>query len=184
VTEKHERTLAETAEEILDRRASSLALETADEEVSDQLSLLLFRIADEWYAVPVSDVREIFQEYAVTTIPCVPEYILGVVNVRGEILSVTDPARLMQLGTVEPVEGVMPPAVVITDEEIATALVVDEIGDIVECSSDELEPPISIIDRTQAEFIAGSLHVGDIMVGLLSIERVLEPVVAGGRYER
>ncbi len=170
------RTLAETAEEVLARRASSLALETAEEEVSDQLSLLLFRIADEWYAVSVSDVREIFQEYEVTTIPCVPEFILGVVNVRGEILSVTDPARLMHLGTIEPVDGVMPPAVVIADTEVATALVVDEIGDISDIPNGSIEPPVSIIDRAQAEFIAGSVYVNGEMVGLLNVQRVLQPI--------
>ena len=115
----HEHTFAETADEILDRRAESLALVTLDEGVSDLLSLLLFRIADEWYAVNVGDVREIFQEYDVTSVPCVPDFIMGVVNVRGEILSVMDPARLMQLGTIESVEGVSPPVVVVTNEELS-----------------------------------------------------------------
>ena len=51
------------------RRAESLALESVEEEVSDRVSLLLFRIGDEWYAVRVGDVREIFQEYDVTSRP-------------------------------------------------------------------------------------------------------------------
>ena len=42
------------------------------------------------------------RSYEVTPIPCVPDFILGVVNVRGEILSVTDPARMMQLGIDRP----------------------------------------------------------------------------------
>jgi purine-binding chemotaxis protein CheW len=175
-------TLAETAEQVLERRAASLAIETIEDEVSDQLSLLLFRIADEWYAVPVSAVREIFQEYEVTPIPCVPDFILGVVNVRGEILSVTDPAQLMHLGLVEPEAGVLPPVVVVTDEEVATALVVDEIGDITEVANGSVEPPVSIIDRAQAEFIAGSVFVDGAMVGLLNVERVLEPIGSAGRY--
>lgn len=176
--EPREKKLAETAEEILNRRASSLALETVEDEVSDQLSLLLFRIADEWYAVSVGDVREIFQEYEITSVPCVPEFILGVVNVRGEILSVTDPARLMHLGTVDAVDGVMPPAVVLTDEVVATAIVVDEIGDISDVANGAVEPPVSIIDRAQAEFISGSVYVNGEMVGLLNVPRVLEPIGA------
>lgn len=172
----HEHTFADTAEEILDRRAESLALETLDEGVSDQISLLLFRIADEWYAVDVSDVREIFQEYTVTSVPCVPEFILGVVNVRGEILSVMDPARLMQLGKIESVDGISPPVVVVTNDEVTTALVVDEIGDITEVARGAIEPPVSIIDRSQAEFIAGSVFVNESMVGLLNVARVLAPI--------
>jgi purine-binding chemotaxis protein CheW len=170
--------LGESAEQTLTRRAESLALETADEEVSDRMSLLLFRIADEWYAVSVEDVREIFQEYAITPIPCVPAYILGVVNVRGEILSVTDSAGIMGIGTVQTSDGTAPPAIVIANDEIATALVVDEIGDISEVANESIEPPISIIDRSQAEFVAGSVYINGSMVGLISINRMLEPIVA------
>lgn len=176
------RPFVESDREVLQRRADSLALETQGEEDTQRLALLLFRIGEEWYAVGVEDVREIFQEYEVTPLPGVPEHILGVVNVRGEILSVTDPARLMRLGTVEAEGLVQPPAIVVQDEDVVTAMVVDEIGDIAEVSNDAVEPPISIIDRAQAEYIAGSIHVGQMMVGLINIERTLQPVVTGGRH--
>ncbi len=176
---EHVPTLADSAEEILRRRAESLARETLDEEVSDHIALLLFRLGDEWYAVRVGDVREIFQEYEITTIPCVPDHVLGVVNVRGEILSVTDPARLMRLGSVDTSDVVNPPAIVVISGDVATALVVDEIGDIADISQESVEPPVSIIDRSQAEFIAASAHVGQSMVGIVNIERMLEPIVSG-----
>lgn len=176
------RSLAFNAEQILRDRAESLARESFDEEVSDRLSLLLFRISEEWYAVRVSDVREIFQEYELTTIPGVPDHILGVVNVRGEILSVTDPARLMRLGAVASDGTVPPPAIVVKKDDIVTALVVDEIGDIADVPCDAVEPPVSIIDRTQAEYIAGSVCIEDGMVGLVSIEKILEPVSTGNRH--
>jgi purine-binding chemotaxis protein CheW len=174
--------LGGTREEILEKRAESLALESVDEEVSDRLSILLFRIGEEWYAIDVADVREIFQEYVVTPIPCTPEFILGVTNVRGEILSVTDPAMLMALGRIAGVGGVQPPVVVVTNRTVTTALVVDEIGDIVEVPKSALEPPVSIIDRAQVEFVAGSVFVDGSMVGLLNVERVLEPLGALNRH--
>ena len=176
--------LSQTADEILRFRAEALALEVADEGVSDLLSLLLFRIGEEWYAVILDDVREIFQEYQVTTSPCVPDFILGVVNVRGEILSVTDPARLMHIGTIEVGEGVQPPAIVLTDGDIATAIVVDEIGDITDVAREAIEPPVSIIDRAQAEFVAGSVFVNGTMVGLINVERVLQPIGGSGKHDR
>jgi purine-binding chemotaxis protein CheW len=162
--------------DVLERRAEALALSTEEADAGGGMSLLLFRIADEWYAVEASDVREIFQDYTVTPVPCVPEFILGVVNIRGEILSVTDPARLMGLGSIGAgILGTLP-AVVVANDLVATALVVDEIGDIVDVSQDALEPPISGIDRSQAEFVAGSVFVSERMVGLLNVERVLQPI--------
>jgi len=165
-----------TMEEILQRRAASLALEPDDPDVSEGLSLLLFRIASEWYAVKTGDVREIFQDYALTPIPCVPEFIVGVVNVRGEILSVTDPARMMHLNSIGRHGWHGLSAVVIANENVATALTVDEIGDIVEVPSESLEPPVSNIDRAQAEFVVGSVFVSERMVGLLDVERILQPI--------
>jgi purine-binding chemotaxis protein CheW len=174
--------LGGTVEEILTRRAESLALETVEEETSDREAMLLFRIGGEWYAVRLADVREIFQEYEVTSVPCTPPFILGVTNVRGEILSMTDPAQLMGIGKIVGTDGTRPPAVVINFGGVTTAVVTDEIGDIVEVPNNAIEPPVSIIDRTQAEFVAGSVCIGDSMVGLLDVERVLEPVGSASRH--
>jgi purine-binding chemotaxis protein CheW len=170
--------LGASAEEILQRRAASLARDPGENEVSEGLSLLLFRIAEEWYAVEAADVREIFQDYEITPIPCVPEFVMGVVNVRGEILSVTDIARMMRLGSVSGEGSGVPPAVVIANARVTAALIVDEIGDIVEVEHGSIEPPVSIIDRDQAEFIAGSVYADGRMVGLLNVDRVLEPIGA------
>lgn len=174
--------LADTAEEILRRRADSLARETVDEEITDRVAILLFRIGEEWYAVRVEDVREIFQEYTITPVPCVPDHVLGVVNVRGEILSVTDPARLMRIGSIQFEAGINPPAIVLLSGDVTTALVVDEIGDIAEVPQGNIEPPVSIIDRVQAEFISASVYLDGSMVGLINTTRVLEPIVSAGRH--
>ena len=169
----------ETVEQILERRARALAVEPEGEEVSDRVALLLFRIEHEWYAVRLDCVREIFQDYEITPIPCVPEFVLGVTSVRGEILSVIDPARLMSLGTTSAAAGALLPGLVVSEGGVTTALVVAEIGDIVEVGEDSFETPVSIIDRAQGEFIAGSAHAGDRMVGVIDVERVLQPI--GGR---
>ncbi|MDA3936189.1 MAG: chemotaxis protein CheW [Actinomycetota bacterium] len=163
--------------EVLRDRAESLAAEAETHELDDQMGILLFRLGDEWYAINVQDVREIDQEYLRTPIPCVPDFVLGVVNIRGEILSVTDLARMMRIGAVDALGGI-PPAVVVHNDDCVTAIVVDEIGDIVDVSVDSVEPPLSTIDKFQAEFIAGSIYVNGSLVGLLNVARVLQPIVA------
>lgn len=173
--------LMETAEEILRRRADSLSTESEAESIHDMLAILLFRMGVEWYAVKVADVREIYQEYTLTSIPCVPDFVLGVVNIRGEILSVTDLSKMMRLGAVSSTE-VQPPAIVIKNSECVTAIVIDEIGDIAEIPLEQVEPPISVIDKAQGEFIAGSIHIEEKMIGLIAVDRILQPIGAGGRH--
>jgi purine-binding chemotaxis protein CheW len=173
--------LDQTAEEVLARRAASLAQEAVDDNAGDQVALLLFRLGVEWYAVRVSDVREIYQEYEVTPVPCVPEFIQGVVSIRGEILSVTDLAKTMGVGSAF-AEGHQPPAIVVNNCDVATAMVVDEIGDIIELPQGGLEAPVSIIDRSQAEFVLGSVYVDGTLVGVVNVDRVLEPVGGASRH--
>jgi len=114
----------------------------------------------------------------VTPLPCVPDFVSGVVNVRGEILSVCDAGRLMRHGSIEETGGAMPPAVVVQRDEVATALMVDEVGDIVEVAQDAAEPPISTIDRAHGEFISATVEIDGLLVGLVNTARLLEPVSA------
>lgn len=172
--------LLRSAEEILRARAESLSQVAVEERAADVVSLLLFRLGEEWYATEVGSVREIIQDHTVTPLPGVPEHILGVMNVRGEILSVTDPACLMEVGCDE--RGVHhASAVVIESDDVATAFVVDEIGDIVEIERDELEPPVSTASRKAAEYVSATACVNGQLVGVIDARAVLEPVVAGAR---
>ena len=167
------------AAEILRRRAESLATEAVEDHADDRIPLLLFRLSEEWYAVKVADVREIFQDYAVTPIPCVPDSILGVVNIRGEIISVTEVATLMGLGAADELSDEAP-AIVIQNDEATTAMVIDEIGDIVEVPSGSVEPPLSLLDKTQAEYVAGSVYVDGRLIGLFNTATILRPIDATG----
>ncbi len=173
--------LNRSAEEVLAERAASLAQEAVDDTAGDEVALLLFRLGVEWYAVRVAEVREIYQEYEVTPVPCVPDFIQGVVNIRGEILSVTDVSKMMGLGAAW-MEGEQPPAIVVNNDEAATSMVVDEIGDIIELPEGGIEPPVSIIDRQQAEFVSGSVYVDGTLVGVVNVDRVLEPVGGSSRH--
>lgn len=161
--------------DILRRRAESLAQESEEAASEDFVGILLFTLGEETYGVPIADVREIYLEYAVTPIPCVPDHIRGVINIRGEIVSVTMLAKLMRLpGAIE--AQAEQQAIVVRNDSCVTAMVVDEIGDIVEVPKESVEPPVSMIGKAQVEFVSGSVYVDGRLVGLINIDRVLQPV--------
>lgn len=164
--------------EVLRRRAESLA-QTQDEETSAETeALLLFRLGEEWYAFPIDGVREIYNEYLVTRIPRVPEFILGVVNVRGEIVSVTDLGTMIRVPsrTQLDINSDLPSAIIISKDGCVTAVVVDEIGDILEVPRDAVEPALSTLNKAQAEFVAGSVYIDDRLIGIVNMDKVLEPI--------
>jgi len=90
-------------------------------------------------------------------------------------VSVSDIAKLRGLGQFVP-GAVTAPAVVIQNEEVVTAIVVDEIGDIIEVAEENIEPPLSIIDRVNAQFIIGSVYHQERLIGVVNANSVLVPI--------
>jgi purine-binding chemotaxis protein CheW len=164
----------EAMDAILRRRAESLAAEQDVEAAADVLSILLFGVGEEWYAVAIEAVREIYNEYLVTPVPCVPSFILGVINIRGEILSVTDIRQLLRLAAAD-VES-RAPVIVVENGRCSTALLVDGIGDIVDIPRGSIEPPVSTLDKSQTAFVAGSVYYDGRLIGLLNLDEVLAPI--------
>jgi len=166
------------ANEILRQRAASLAQAPVDEDSGESTGLLKFRLGLEWYAVPISGVREIHNEYVVTRIPRVPDSVLGVINVRGEIVSVTDLATLIRVPSRSEldIDGQLPSAIIVANDECVSALVVDEIGDIIEVAHGAIEPPLSTLDKAQAEYMVGSVYIDGLLIGVVNIDKILEPI--------
>jgi purine-binding chemotaxis protein CheW len=82
---------------ILKARAQALAREPGEAQAAETLEFVEFVLAHETYGVESSFVREIHPLTSLTTLPCVPPFVLGIVNVRGEILSVIDIKKFFDL---------------------------------------------------------------------------------------
>lgn len=165
---------------VLRERAESLALEHADIVDEHLVGMLLFALGEETYGVRIAEVREIYNEYVVAPVPCVPEFIVGVINIRGEIVSVTDLRSIMGLGHAPAPSGdEQLPVIVVSDTTVCTALLVDSIGDIVEVAAEAVEPPLAATDKAQADYISGTIYNGGKLVALVNLPRVLTPIVSG-----
>ena len=72
---------------LLEQRARALAKVAADEDAPDFLEIVAFAMAHEHYGVAASFVREVYPLKELTPIPGAPEFVLGIVNIRGRVLS-------------------------------------------------------------------------------------------------
>ena len=168
-------------EEILRQRAESLAIEEVERAQEERVGVLLFGLGDEWYGVRITNVREIYNEYVVTPVPCVPNYILGVINIRGEIVSVTDLRSMIGLSARQEesdIDQEVLPVIVVEDGGVCTALTVDRIGDIIDIASDGVEAPLAVTDKVQSESISGAFYTGGQLVAIVNVSKVLAPVGA------
>jgi|GEM_PF-116215 len=151
-------------------------LEEARSGLNLERQFLTFQMGPEEYGINILNVKEIIGYSQVTKIPMVPEYILGVMNVRGNVVPVVDLAP--RFGTIaSPVTKLT--CIVIVEieegEEVSDiGILVDSVEDVVDIASDDVESAPGFGAKLRADFISGIGKIGDRFVILLNINRVLD----------
>lgn len=152
-------------EDVAEQRGNGLA-------AADELTLLLFALGDEWYAVDVTSVLEVLEMQPVTKLPHLPDHVIGVANVRGSVTSVVDLLRLMKTGHTEP--RVDTRIVVVESCGMVTGLLVDEVGTVMSVTADSIQPPLSTVPEEEAALSRGQVRLADSRVlTLLDLESVM-----------
>ena len=138
----------------------------------ETLQIIVFRLSQEWYGVEIRKVKEVIRVTKITYLPSSPEYIAGIVNLRGNILSVTDLKRIFNLPHEEPTEKTRIIAVELGILE--TGLLVDEVIESIEVPLSKIEPSLLTIPSEGAKYIKGQCKVDNKLIGLISVQKVLE----------
>jgi len=137
---------------------------------------LTFVLATEEYAVDILRVQEIKGWNRVTPIPNTPKYICGVINLRGTIVPIVDLRLRFDLERQE--YGPMTVVVVVkviaaNHKERIMGIVVDAVSDVYDVTESEIKPPPDFGSVISIEFVKGLATVGDKMVIVLDIDRLL-----------
>ena len=153
-------------------------------EVKPTTQFLTFLIADEEYAIEIVHIREILAHTPLTRVPRAPDFISGVMNLRGLVVPVVD--LRVKLGM--PATVVTPQTCVIIIEidtengRTTMALLADEVRQVIELGQDEIEAPPSFGTRIDLSFLDGMGDLGDHFALILNTAKVLtalELIAAG-----
>ncbi len=134
--------------------------------------IIVFRLFQEWYGVEIANVREVTRVGKITYLPSSPEYIAGIVNLRGKILSVTDLKAMIGLPHEEPTDKSR--IIAVESGMLETGFLVDEVVESIEIPVSKIEPPLVTLPVEEAGFIVGQCKVGDKLIALISIEKIFE----------
>lgn len=138
--------------------------------------LITFGIASQRFGIDIMTVREIRAWSPVTRLPRVPEYVAGVVNLRGAVLPVIDLAA--RLGW-QPTDATpRNPIIVIEFEGQMRGLIVHDVADIVSIEAGTLQQPDAMGHENITNFLEGIAPLGDEMVMVLDLARLMadEPI--------
>jgi len=136
---------------------------------------LTFVLATEEYAIDILRVQEIKSWTKVTPIPNTPDYICGVINLRGTIVPIVE---LRSRFNIEHLEHSATTVVVVLkvvskEKERIMGIVVDAVSDVYDVTEDDIKPPPEFGTVISTEFVKGLATVGDKMVIVLDIDYLL-----------
>jgi purine-binding chemotaxis protein CheW len=119
--------------------------------------------------VDVLQVQEILRRRDVARVPLAPAVVLGLMNLRGDIVTAIDLRRRLEL---PPADVDAPFHVVVKTKDGALSLAVDDVGDVVEVEDCRLEPPPPTLRGLAAGVVTGVHPMGKGLLSVLDVERV------------
>ena len=136
--------------------------------------LLTFRLADQEYALDIMSVREIRGWTHATPLPHAPQYMKGVINLRGTVLPVMDLAS--RLGLPEREQNDRNVIIVVKHEDVMTGLLVDAVSDIVSVTGEDLQPPPELSSTSAEGVISALTLIEERMIRVLNLPMTVNTI--------
>ena len=134
-----------------------------------------FVLCDEMFAIGIHHIREIIEYEEITTVPMMPVFVRGIINLRGAVVPVIDlSARFGRpLSDIKPGTCIAILSIEGADELSLLGILLDGVREVVEIPLDAIEPPPAFGTRLRSEFIQGITTVAGRFVILLDVQKAL-----------
>ncbi len=156
-----------TSEEIVGRmdRAKQLEAVSTDEQV------VVFNLGEELFGVNIARVEEIIRWQKVTKIPNAPNFVEGIINLRGRVIPVVDLRRCFGLESA--IANKETRIVEVQIQGWTVGLIVDGVSEVLHVPQSAVDPPSPVITTVDSAYLRGIARLEDKLVALLDLEKVL-----------
>ena len=138
----------------------------------DTLELASFYVGEALCGMDILKVQEINKLIEMTRVPQAPQYVLGILNLRGEIVTIIDLGKKLGLKSTEMSDKTRNIIVNSNGEHIG--LMVEQISDVIQVEWEKVEAPPANIGEVQGRYFTGVFKTEDSLIGILDVEKVLE----------
>ena len=139
-------------------------------ETSGVVQIVVAELAKEEYGIPIMQVQEIIKPPEITRIPNMPDFLEGIINLRGKIIPIIDLRKRFHLEEKGMTEETR---VVVTNiEGQSIGLVADSVSDVIRLAQDSIDPIPSMMSQIDSEFLSGVGKLDKRIIILLNIEKV------------
>ena len=138
---------------------------------SEEQQLVVFELSGESYGVDIGAVNTIIRMQPITHVPRAPEFVQGVINLRGSIIPVIDLRTRFGLPAFEETKASR--IVVVETGADVMGMIVDAVTETLSLSSGAIEPPASIVTGADSLYLRGVAKAEDRLIIMLDIEKIL-----------
>lgn len=147
-------------------------MNNTEQDTSNNLvELSTFLVGDALCGMDILKIQEINKLIDMTGVPQAPSYVLGILNLRGQIITSIDLSLKLGLGVTD--LSLDPRNIIVNSNGEHIGLLVKRISDVVQANTDKFEPPPSNMGGIQGEFFTGVYKTEDKLIGILDVEKVL-----------
>lgn len=135
------------------------------------LQWVTFRLEDETYGINVMQVREVLRYNEIAPVPGAPHFVLGIINLRGNVVTVIDTRERFGLTSTEVTDNTR--IVIIEAEDQVVGIMVDAVAEVVYLRASEIESAPHVGNDDNARFIQGVSHKGEELLILVDLDKML-----------
>lgn len=132
---------------------------------------VVFKLNQEYYGLPIEKVISIEKIGEITRIPNAPDYIKGVINLRGEVIPVVNLKKKLNIGDNE--LNMNSRIIVVNEDEMVVGLIVDFSSEVLEIDREDIDKPPETKDNQLIEYISGIGKTSDRLIILLDLLKIL-----------
>lgn len=137
----------------------------------DEIQLAVFKVGGEKYALDIMRIKEIQRHQVVTRIPKAPEFIEGVINLRGAVIPIVDMRKRLDLAVTEVTKKTR--IVIANVSGKIVGILVDEVNEVIRVNRNDIGAPPPLARGIESEYIVGVVKRKDELLLLLDFDKIL-----------
>lgn len=140
-------------------------------DVENSINLVTFKLGNNEYAIDIMQAREIIKMEKITLIPNAPDYVEGVINLRGNIIPIVDLKKRFNL---EENDGEKNTGIIIVKiDDVDMGIIIDAISKVVSIATSNIQPPPPMLSGIGQKYIKGVAKLEDKLLVVLDLEKLI-----------
>lgn len=138
---------------------------------SSEIQLVAFKLGREEYSVSILQVQEIKRITEITRVPHTPDYIKGVINLRGSVLPVIDLKKRLNLPQQASTEDTR--IIIVKVDELSVGMIVDAVSEVMTINQENIDSPDVVVGSVASNYLSGVGKLDNRLLILLNLEEII-----------